>query len=229
MIKLRDDPRFRITTLMIAISILLNCLIEVLSRRSLGSLAAHIAATPHTFLISSLILLCSFTPALLIKRRAFFLIFVSMVWAGCGIANCVIMILRGSPFTARDILLLRDGLRVISIYLSIWQIILIAAAIAAAIAIAVFAFLKLPKSVLKPGTRKTFTMIAAVIFALTIAVTFFADGVVGQDNALEAYDEYGFAYCFTTVYFYPGLENPMNTRKTPSKGYCLLWKRTIPV
>ena len=193
---------------LVMLSVLIECLIEVLGRHSFMSFLSNIASTPHIFLLNSLIVLCTFLPTLFAKRRAFALILTSVLWLGCGVANCVMMSLRGSPLTARDVLLLRDGLSIAAIYLSALQMILIGVTITAAIAGVIIAYLKLPKHSVKKGSRKAASIVAAAILAVTIKITVDVGGASEPNNTLESYEKLGFAYSFTRSVFSSGVRKP---------------------
>lgn len=192
------------------LSPVLNCIIEILGRRSVVSLVVYVATKPHMFIFNSSIILSTFLPALMVKRREFAVLAVSLLWTVCGAVNCGLMAYRASPFTAHDIFMIGFGLRIADVYLARPVVILVLLAVIALVAGIVVAFIKLPKYGERPKLKRA---LRAVPFIVIIAVLFnvFLDAwFPGAGNLIEAYDNFGFAYCFANSLISSGIDLPEN-------------------
>jgi len=117
-------------------SALLNMLVECFNRRSLIGLVM-IFTNPVLFLYNTLIILVTMSVVLLFHRKVFVYCTVSVVWLLLAITNFVVLCSRKTPFTAMDIYLIEDAIKVIPVYLNAFQIILIVLAVAAGTGMAV--------------------------------------------------------------------------------------------
>ena len=134
-------------------SALLNMLVECFNRRSLIGLVM-IFTNPVLFLYNTLIILVTMSVVLLFHRKVFVYCTVSVVWLLLAITNFVVLCSRKTPFTAMDIYLIEDAIKVIPVYLNAFQIILIVLAVAAGIAGLVWLWIKGPKQQEKIQEKK---------------------------------------------------------------------------
>ena len=142
--------------------LIINFIIELCSRRSLGDTFGYIFGSPLVFLYNSLIILATLSIVLLFKRRTFFFTLITTIWIGFGITNGIILSNRVTPFTATDLTLADLGLGIISKYLSPTVTNLIAGfLIVVAIGI-VFLFFKGPKYKGNLNYKKNIFIVAAV-------------------------------------------------------------------
>lgn len=125
-------------------SALLNMLVECFNRRSLIGLVM-IFTNPVLFLYNTLIILVTMSIVLLFHRKVFVYCTVSVVWILLAVTNFVVLCSRKTPFTAMDIYLIEDAIKVIPVYLNVFQMILIVLAVAAGIAGLVWLWIKGPK------------------------------------------------------------------------------------
>ena len=98
-------------------SALLNMLVECFNRRSLIGLVM-IFTNPVLFLYNTLIILVTMSVVLLFHRKVFVYCTVSVVWLLLAITNFVVLCSRKTPFTAMDIYLIEDAIKVIPVYLN---------------------------------------------------------------------------------------------------------------
>ena len=108
----------------IVYSVLLNMIIECLNRRSLIGLV-YIFTNPVIFLYNTVIILLTMSIALLFKRKIFVYGIVSFLWLLLAVTNFIILSLRKTPFTAMDIYLINDAVKVVPAYLSVFKLVLI--------------------------------------------------------------------------------------------------------
>lgn len=180
-------------------SALLNMLVECFNRRSLIGLVM-IFTNPVLFLYNTLIILVTMSVVLLFHRKVFVYCTVSVVWLLLAITNFVVLCSRKTPFTAMDIYLIEDAIKVIPVYLNAFQIILIVLAVAAGIAGLVWLWIKGPKQQEKIHYIRT-TVKIGLLLLCCMGVTHFLllTGTISSyfGNLANAYKQYGFAYCFT--------------------------------
>ena len=153
---------------LICMTPLLNLLVEILSRRSFAGAFTGIWEYPAFFVVNTMIVFLTFLPSLFVKRRCFAQVFTMVVWLGVGIANFVLMGYRTTPLSAVDLKTLPSVWSIMSVYLSVPEMIAIIAAFAAAITAMVFAFRVLPKSPRVTRTAVVTSCFAAGIFALSL-------------------------------------------------------------
>lgn len=198
-------------TVCIVLSLVLNLIIETISRHSLGKCINYMMDSPMTFLFNSLIIFATLSVAFLVKRRIFIYTVISFIWLGLGVTNGVILSTRTTPFTVTDLSLVDAGLSIITNYFSIPQIILIVVAVIAVIAIFVLVFIFAPKHNRKTDYRKS---IAGLII-LALIVTGVTNIAINRGwvstyfgNLNYAYRDYGFSYCFVNTWLNTGIKSP---------------------
>ena len=195
--------------LCITLSLLLNLIIESLSRRSLVGGFAHLFSHPANFLYNSLIILLTLSLALLIKRRAFALSLVTLGWLGLSIADCIIRGFRTTPLRAVDFRVIKSAISLINIYFNPMELVLIIAAIALVVAGIVYIWIKAPKQ--RSYSFRGFIMVSFIGLAVFLATEVSAKaGVISNtfENIANAYENYGFVYCFSKSVVDIGINKP---------------------
>lgn len=191
--------------------LIINFIIELCSRRSLGDTFSYIFGSPLVFLYNCLIILSTLSIVLLFKRRLFFFTFISTIWIGFGITNGIILSNRVTPFTATDLTLADLGLGIVSKYLSPTVTNLIAVFLIAVVLGIVFLFFKGPKYKGKLNYKKNILIVTSV-WAFLFLSTKFALGfnVIASyfGNIAFAYEDYGFPYCFSNTLLNTGIDKP---------------------
>lgn len=192
-------------------AVFLTLFMELLSRRSLWSLLVFVGTRPHIFLYNVCIVLWTFSLLLLVKRRLFWGTVISVVWMILGIADFVLLSFRVTPFNGADLRLTKDAVLVAGKYLQWWHVVLMAAAIVGLAVLFVFLFRKLPRSrrkisYLKSGIFIIFSLLA--LFGANSVAT--AAGIFSAQfgNLAEAYQDYGFSYCFANSLVNTGIKRP---------------------
>ena len=188
---------------LIVLSLVLNFFLEMLSRRSFIQGVSFITSSPYTFFYNMLIILISLSVSLLFYRKSFVMLLISGVWAGLGIANFVLLGFRTTPLTAIDFYILRSIIDIIPIYLSTLQMVLITSIFIIAFAVLVLAWQKFPKKRVL-YRRRFLTLGLTVILFITIP----GISATNLGNLVDAYSEYGFAYCFSTSMINRGIDEP---------------------
>ncbi len=190
-------------------SFLLNFTVEALGRHSLTDAVLFVFRAPAQFFLGTLIIGSSLAVSFLFARRKIVYVFIMLVWLGIAIANCVILCFRVTPLCAIDLILLKSTFSIIGYYLSVWQIVLIIAAIAAAaVGIIVLAVKSRPD---KRGYKKVLKIAAACTAAAGITIALSAVNSVFAETTgrlADDYDKNGFTYSFCSTFFDRGVDMP---------------------
>ena len=196
--------------------LIINFIIELCSRRSLGDTFSYIFGSPLVFLYNCLIILSTLSIVLLFKRRTFFFTLISAIWIGFGITNGIILSNRVTPFTATDLTLADLGLGIISKYLSPTVTNLIAGFLIAVVLGIVFLFFKGPKYKGKLNYKKNILIVSSVwafLFLSTKVALGFNVITSYFGNIAFAYEDYGFPYCFSNTLLNTGIDKPKDYSK----------------
>ncbi len=192
-------------------AILLNLFVELLSRRSFISLVVFVGTRPHIFLFNTCIIFWSFSLLLLVRRKLFLSAVISVIWLILGIVNFVLLGCRVTPFNGADLRLTKDAMAVAGKYLSWWHLVLLAIAVAALLVALVIMFRKLPRSEKKPSYIKSLIFVVFSFMALLgINSVGKSTGVLANQfgNLAQAYQDYGFSYCFANSLINTGISKP---------------------
>lgn len=189
----------------------IELILEMLGRHSIVGGVLFFVRSPFVFMYNVLIIFFTLLFALFLRKRVFGMIIISSLWLICGIVNFVVLGYRVTPFAAIDFLMVKDVLSMIDVYLAKWQqIALIFVAILFVIGLVIL-FIKTPKY---QGSRKLVrTAIACIVAWLLISgLTKYSmkHNIISDDfaNLGMAYEDYGFAYCFTNSIIDNGISEP---------------------
>lgn len=193
------------------LSLLLTTGIELLSRRSFISLCIFVGTKPHLFLFNICIVFWSFSLLLLVKKKPFFAAVLSIFWLLLGFIDFILLYFRVTPFNGADIRLTRDAVAVAGKYVKWWHIVL--AVLAAGLLVIWLArfYKRLPKTDKKPQYLRGVLMVVISLLAVfgcnSIAVR---SGVIEEQfgNLAQAYQDYGFVYCFANSLLNTGISKP---------------------
>ena len=199
----------RMLALLAVLSVILDLTLEILGRRSLSGTFVYISKHPVMFFYNALIILFTLSLCLIFKKRLTVLFFLTMVWIGLGVANCVVLGYRSSPLSAIDFTIVKSAIGLFSIYLSVVQMILIIVGILLFIGLMIFLFFKCPKC--RVEYHKAFGCVSVLAIALFLA-NLLATGLDAIDYSsgelADAYSNYGFAYCFARSLVSQGIKRP---------------------
>ena len=179
-------------TVIFLVSTATNLFIEALSRNSLTSLFSYIFQTPLTFLFNLAIIMLTLSVSLFFKRQVFMMSVVTLLWISLGIANKFMLISANTPLTIFHIANVGSGIKLSSIYMTIFEIILILTAIIAALIFVYLLWRKMPKAI-RNIKRAVFSL---SLLLVTCAAMSFATSAQALDfsDMSSAYEKYGFAY-----------------------------------
>lgn len=202
----------------IAVPFLLELVIESLSRKSVMGGILYFFDRPVLCLFNTLIIMLTVSVALFFKREVFVYTLVSAIWLIFGVVNFVTLHLRVTPFSAVDITLLESAISVSGHYLNIKNIIMIVIAIVVVFVSMSILYRKAPKH--EHRTQKKL-ILSGIAVALLAGCIFFIRSKSNSVQALatnytnisEAYENYGFVYCFTNSIIDTGISKPDNYSK----------------
>ena len=194
-------------------ALVLNLMIEMLSRQSIWEAFLYVIKTPTLFCYNAFLIASSLSLCLLFKRQQFAHAFICVLWLGTGLIDFVLLQFRTTPFTFVDILLIDSGISIIGHYLPIWQIALIISILLLVFGICVYWFLRMPKTTYHISLLKRSAFCGGL---LLIAVGFTKFGVSIQllernfGNIAQSFHVNGLPYCFVSSIFGMGIDEPDN-------------------
>ena len=212
----------RYVSFYILLPIVLEFLIEALSRKSMIAAVKYAINSPLLFAFNTLIIMLTLSIAMFFKREVFALTTISVVWIIFGIVNFVILHFRVTPFSAVDFTLIKSAISVSSHYLNLFTIAMIIVAIFVVLIGLICLFRKAPVNE-QHGHRK---IIFSILCCLTLGVAIIAlhrssNSVQALSthytNISEAYENYGFAYCFANSILDTGIKKPEDYSKQSVK------------
>lgn len=199
----------------------LNFFLEVLSRHSFLKAFLFIGNSPLVFLYNAFIIFVTLSLVLFAKRKVFATVFVCAMWIISAFANWIVLCFRTTPFSAIDVLMIRNVMTMLDKYMTKWQMILSIAGIVLLLALLVYLYIRLPKSKSK---RRPFRASAYVCMCFILIYTLTKVAVNTQTvsdnfgNLAYAYNDYGFAYCFSNSIIDVGISKPKDYSEATIKA-----------
>lgn len=190
----------------ISLSIILTFFTELLYRRSFSSLFSFISENPLGFIFNVLLVLLPLSVGLLFKKRLFFYSITATIWIVLGITSFILKFYRVTPFNASDFRVISSTSKIINHYLNTFQLLLVIVILIAILALNIYLFKKTPKCY-------SYLSRSAVFFvATTLTLTILTPKTLAKfddfGNLSDAYDRYGFAYCFSLSALDSGISKP---------------------
>ncbi len=191
------------------ISVLLILVIEVLARHSLTDGICFVWDHPFLTLLSAAILTAFYALALLVPKRNFVWLCITVVIVGLAVTNSILLCFRITPLAATDIALLTSVFEIMGIYLTVWQIILLVLLVLVVIAGLIYLGIRMKKQ----GYHPLLAVCNAVISILAVVLMIHIGDARGWlqtefANLPDAYADNGFVYCFTRSLFDRGISKP---------------------
>lgn len=202
--KLFDSPAY-----LIVLALSLEFVIEILSRHSLIEAIVFVIKAPYAFAFSALLIFATLSISLITPCKLFLQALFSAIWLGLGVANCVLLAKRVTPFSVNDLTLIPSVFRIFQVYLNPVEIIFIVLLLLGAVAGLVWLAVKAPRS--KIYWKKGVTVFVSSL--LLLFTGFEVGGTIGVlamefPNLADAYLDYGFPYCYIVGIFDRGIEEP---------------------
>ncbi len=191
------------------LAVILYLAVEMLSRRSVWQGIVYMVSDPLVFLYNSLIVMITLSIAWLFRKKRFILAFISFLWIGLGLTNCVLLLNRTTPLNFMDFRTFLDVMSIMTVYFTPFQIALMFIGAGAVIGFLVLMFIKAPKE--KISRKRALAASASLCVMLSIATTAcVSTGSLATTfhNIHDAYKQYGFAYCFACSVVDRGIQKP---------------------
>ena len=199
----------RPVTKLLLISNIVNLIIESLSRHSAVEGLKYLILHILKFEYNSLIIFATLSIALLFSKRNFIITLISLVWITLGVTNSVLLTFRTNPLGGVDFTIFFSALSIVGIYLSSWQIAL--AVLMTLITVAAIIIMWFKSSSQRVRYVKSISIVAAS-FAMLWLTTFLsvkAQALPNRyNNIAQAYEDYGFTYCFSSSVIDTGIRQP---------------------
>lgn len=186
-------------------------LIEAMARHSFKEAWTFLDERTKVFLYNTFLIFVTTLPAFLLRKRAFYRVFIAAFWLLLGISNGVTLANRVTPLTGPDILLISDLGKVINKYFSGAEIILV---IAAAVTGVILLFIYLIISPRYKGKMYWRFAVPGVALAIGLLALFTRLGLESRQlssyfsNIAFAYRDYGFPYSLAVTVFDTGISQP---------------------
>ena len=192
-------------------AIIINFVIETLSRHSVIEAWEYMTDTPLVFFYNTFMIFMTFMIVYLVKRRVFTRIIISILWLLLGITNGIMLLKRVTPFNAQDLKTMTEGLSLFKSYFSPVELIMMAIGIPAAVLWCI--------SMYRRGGQyqgKMHRVGALISLVATFGVyMFLTDQAINNrvistyfGNIAFAYEDYGLPYCFSASLFNTGISQP---------------------
>ena len=195
-------------TLIFVLSYSLTFINESFNRHSVWEALVFEFTKPLLFLINMSIIALTLAPALLSKKRNYWLATISVVWFGLGLTNFIVLFFRISPFSAMDFSLVLSIFPILPVYLGWVGLIACFALLFGAIVSVIVAWFKAKKIKIK------YTRAAVTLLVIAIVATAFIGGgsllgiIPDHFSSLRnAYLDCGFNLCFS-ISFDHGVSKP---------------------
>lgn len=190
---------------------MLNLTLETLSRHSLIKAIVFVGKSPVVFMYNAFIIFVTLSLVLFAKRRVFATIFVCAIWIISAFANFIVLCFRTTPFSAIDVLMIRNIMTMLDKYLTKWQMVLSIVGIIFVIGLLVYLYIRLPKleSRRHPLRASAYVCMCLILIATLTKVAVETQTVSDNfGNLAYAYNDYGFAYCFSNSIIDVGIAKP---------------------
>ena len=193
------------------LALLLNFCMEMLSRHSVEKTIVFIKESPVVFLYNAFIIFVTLSLVVFAKRKLFATIFVCMIWIVSAFANFIVLSFRTTPFSAIDILMIRNVMTMLDKYVTKKQLMLGGVGVGLLIILLIYLYIKLPKTKKKRNPfRASVYVCMCCILAVTLTRVAVSTHTVSDKfgNLAYAYNDYGFAYCFSNSIIDVGITKP---------------------
>lgn len=194
---------------------ILTFLMDVMLRGEISDSWNYINQYSSRFLFNISIVLLTFTPIFLFKKRYFYISLITTIWLILSIANSVILNLRGTPLTGGDLKMIKSGLSIAKQYLTFFNILCICLLIIVLLVSLVIIYIKSPK--IKVNYKIVIPSILIYGLAFSQILNFVLDKGIVTTNFFDIrarYMDYGFSYSFLNSIVNNGVKKPTSYSKS---------------
>lgn len=191
-------------------SMLINYLLEASLRKSFLLGFVHIVTQPFVYAFNCLLVFAFFSIILLVKRRLFAFTLINVVWLTLAITDYVVLLSRNTPLNAPDFRIIKSAFGVVTIYLNLFEQILVVLLILLGISLLLFSFIKGRRS--ERDMSFSLPVFAVICCAALGSTMLFSHSVITAhfSDLPNAYKEYGFAFSFLCSVVDRGIDKPDN-------------------
>ena len=192
-------------------AMVINLIIESISRHSVFAAWNYMVETPLVFLYNSFMIFVTFSIVYLFRRRVFTRILISVFWIMLGIVNGAMLLKRVTPFNAQDLKTLTEGLSLFTNYFAVYELIIMAVGVVAVIIWVIAMWRRGGQyqgkmhrwlSLIGVGVCCTgYMLVTDLAVDHRVVSTYFG-------NIAFAYEDYGLPYCFAASLFNTGIDEP---------------------
>ncbi len=209
----RRDISFKDLGILFVWSMCVNLIIEILAQFKYGGFFeafVTLAHNPLVFLYNSFIIMVTISICQLFKRSYFWMVLLSFVWIGFGVANYIILSYRVTPFSAVELKLLDAAMGVMKSYASLSTVIMVILMVVLAVAAIVWLWKKAPVKKYVNFVSSIVSVVALVIFLNLFTNVALAADIISTKlpNLSQSYVKYGFVYCFSESLINTGINKP---------------------
>lgn len=212
---IRENKWIRTVMLYVFAPVVLEMVIEALSRKSLIAGVQYLFSSPLLFIFNTLIIMLTLSIAMFFKREIFVYAVIFAIWLVFGIANFIILHFRVTPFSAVDFTLIKSAISVSGHYFSALNIAMMLLAVILVAIGMILLYKKAPKH--KGRSYRNFVISAATVLCLGLLIAFLRTSSssvqalsTNYTNISEAYENFGFVYCFANSILDTGIARPEN-------------------
>lgn len=190
-------------------AVITELIVEMLCRHSFTDAFVFVFEHPLMFAFGVAVIFLTYSLSLIVKKRAVMWLTFFIIWFGLALTDCIVLIYRAAPLSGSDFAILGSVLPIIGVYLTPFQIVLIAVGIVAAVGLIVALWIKAPGR--EADTRRGLKQF--LIFVLVFAVLLVSLGLAellprNFSDINRAYSDYGFPYGFLSSIFVQGINKP---------------------
>lgn len=200
----------------VVLSVLMAFLLEVLGRQTFDlSAIGFVNERTKVFLYSIFIIFLTYSVVLIVKRRLFFYILVTLLWSIVGIVNFMMLSSRNTPFTYVDITLMKSVLPVMANYFTPLEITAIGALLLILLILLVVCYMYLPMEHHLGRKREWVKFVIICVAFAGVTKYSFKTGMLTDKihNIRIAFSDYGTPYCFSITALKNGIEKPATYSK----------------
>ena len=193
------------------LAIALALLVELMNRGlSPARLFQFVVRRPVPFLYNALIILTSLVFSELFRRRRAVLATIAITWLALGIVQYIVIKDRTQPFCSVDILMIKDAFSLITVYYTWPEIILMFGSGFAVIFLVIMLFARMKRREKYNFPMSLAAFVGFVVLCVMLAALGMHSGLFPQrfESLVDAYNDYGFATCFTFTFGQRGINRP---------------------
>ncbi len=192
-------------------AMVINLIIESISRHSVFAAWNYMVETPLVFLYNAFMIFVTFSIVYLFRRRVFVRILISVFWLMLGVVNGAMLLKRVTPFNAQDLKALTEGLSLFTNYFAVYELIIMAVGV---VAVIIWVIAMWRRGGQYQGKMHRWLALAGVGIccgAYVVLTNLAVDHRVVSTyfgNIAFAYEDYGLPYCFSASLFNTGIDKP---------------------